>query len=148
MDYETLNLLFRINKEFSHKQTRGRLLTDTELMILSFVQANPNSSQDDAARAVKTDKTTVSKCVASLHAKRLLKRKQDTKDKRIMRLRVSPDGLKALKGMKDIHEQWLDKTLSVLSAEEREQFFGYCKRVMDAALADGNPAKQDEKSAE
>lgn len=69
MDYQKLNLLFRFNKDFSHEKIRMQDLSDTECMICSFISSHKNCSQDDVATALKTDKTTVGKALASLEKK-------------------------------------------------------------------------------
>ena len=70
MDYQTLNLLFRCNKEFSHEKIRKQELSDTECMICSYIYSHENCSQDDVSVALKTDKTTVGKALVSLENKR------------------------------------------------------------------------------
>ncbi len=66
MDYQTLNLLFRCNKEFSHDKIRMQELSYTECMICSYIYSHENCSQDDVSVALKTDKTTVGKALAPL----------------------------------------------------------------------------------
>lgn len=134
MDYNTLNLIFRCNKEFGHRQIRGRDLTDTEFMICSYVCVHPRSSQDEVAAALKTDKTSIAKSVASLEAKKLISRRQDDRDRRIKRLRVTAEGRRRLDGLMEVHDAWLTKTLGCLNEEERAQFEDYCRRILQRAM--------------
>ena len=83
MEYQTLNLLFRCGKEFSHEKIRRQELSDTECMICSYIHSHENCSQDDVSAALKTDKTTVGKALASLERKKCVSRTQDPADKRI-----------------------------------------------------------------
>ena len=71
MDYQTLNLLFRCGKAFSHEKIRMQELSDTECMICSYINSHENCSQDDVSVALKADKTTVGKALASLEKKEL-----------------------------------------------------------------------------
>lgn len=134
MDYDTLNMIFRCNRTFGHKRSRGRGLTDTEYMLCSFVRANPGSSQDEVALALKTDKTSIAKACASLEEKGIIIRKQDPRDRRFKRLHLTEKGRRSLRKLKDIHDEWLTRTLDCLSEEEQAQLKDYCQRILARAL--------------
>ncbi len=133
MDYQTLNLLFRCNKEFSHEKIRLQELSDTECMICSYIYSHKNCSQDDVSVALKTDKTTVGKALASLESKACVMRVQDTDDKRIKRLSLTDTGHKKIAELIDIHNNWLRDIMTCLSPEEQKQFENYCERLLAAA---------------
>ena len=133
MDYQKLNLLFRLNKDFSHERIRMRELSDTECMICSFIYSHKNCSQDDVATALKTDKTTVGKALASLEKKNCVSRTQDETDKRIKRLLLTDAGYDRISELLDIHDRWLRKIMTCLSDEEQKRFENYCDRLLDAA---------------
>ncbi len=133
MDYQTLNLLFRCNKEFSHSKIRMQELSDTECMICSYIYSHENCSQDDVSVALKTDKTTVGKALASLEKKNCVVRNQDTEDKRFKRLSLTADGHKKVSELVDIHNNWLNEIMKCLTDEEQQNFENYCKRLLNAA---------------
>ncbi len=133
MDYQTLNLLFRCNKEFSHAKIRMQDLSDTECMICSYIYSHGNCSQDDVSVALKTDKTTVGKALASLEGKACVIRTQDEADRRIKRLSLTPTGQEKVSELVDIHNNWLRDIMTCLSAEEQKQFENYCERLLAAA---------------
>ena len=133
MDYQTLNLLFRCNKEFSHEKIRKQELSDTECMICSYIFSHESCSQDDVSVALKTDKTTVGKALASLESKKCVTRTQDEADKRIKRLSLTAVGRKKVAELVDIHNNWLQEIMTCLSAEEQKQFENYCERLLSAA---------------
>ena len=135
MDYQTLNLLFRCNKEFSHEKLRLQELTDTECMICSYVFSHINCSQDDVSVTLKIDKTTVGKALASLERKNCVVRNRDASDKRIKRLSLTDAGRDKVKKLLDVHNNWLHEIMLCLSAEERKQFENYCLRLLAAAEA-------------
>ena len=122
MDYQILNLLFRCNKEFSHGKIRRQELSDTECMICSYIYSHESCSQDDVAGALKTDKTTVGKALASLENKECVVRTQDEVDKRIKRLGLTAAGREKVAELIDIHNNWLHDIMTCLSAEEQKQF--------------------------
>ncbi len=133
MDYQTLNLLFRCNKEFSHEKIRLQELSDTECMICSYIYSHKNCSQDDVSVALKTDKTTVGKALASLESKACVLREQDSADKRIKRLELTESGREKVSELLDIHNNWLRDIMTCLTEEEQKQFENYCERLLAAA---------------
>lgn len=133
MDYQTLNLLFRCNKAFSHEKIRLQELSDTECMICSYIYSHEKCSQDDVSVALKTDKTTVGKALASLENKACVVRTQDEADKRIKRLSLSDVGREKVAELLDIHNNWLRDIMTCLSPEEQTQFENYCERLLNAA---------------
>lgn len=133
MDYQTLNLLFRCGKEFSHEKIRLQELSDTECMICSYIHSHGNCSQDDVSVALKTDKTTVGKALASLEQKNCVARVQDTADKRIKRLSLTDTGREKVAELVGLHNRWLSEILTCLSEEEQKHFENYCERLLAAA---------------
>lgn len=133
MDYQKLNLLFRCNKEFSHEKIRKQELSDTEYMICSYIYSHEKCSQDDVATAMKTDKTTIGKALASLEKKNCVARSQDEKDKRVKRLSLTEIGHDKISELLDIHNHWLHSIITCLSGEEQKQFENYCDRLLAAA---------------
>ena len=133
MDYQILNLLFRSSKEFSHKKIRKQELSDTECMICSYIYSHENCSQDDVSVALKTDKTTVGKALASLEIKACVMRMQDEADRRIKRLSLTDVGREKVAELIDIHNNWLRDIMTCLSEVEQKQFENYCRRLLAAA---------------
>jgi len=133
MDYQILNLLFRCNKEYSHKKIRMMDFSDTECMICSYIYSHDNSSQDEVASALKTDKTTIAKAIASLEKKNCIIRTKDTQDKRINRLSLSECGRKKMEDLVNIHDKWLAEVMKCLSNTEQMQFENYCLRLLETA---------------
>ena len=133
MDYQTLNLLVKCSKEFSHKKIRLQDLSDTESMICSYIHSHHLCSQENVSTALKTDKTTVTKAIASLEKKGCLVRTKDPNDKRVKRLSLTDDGKERIASLLDLHNSWLDRVMSSLSKDERKQFENCCAKLLAAA---------------
>ena len=133
MDYQTLNLLFRCSKEFSHTKIRLQELSDTECMICSYIYSHEGSSQDDVSVALKTDKTTVGKALTTLEKKHCVIRTPDEADRRIKRLTLTEAGRKKVAELADLHDNWLRAVMDCLSETEQKQFENYCGRLLAAA---------------
>ena len=133
MDFQTLQLLFRCRCEFSHDTLRLRELSDTEYMICSYVRSHADCSQDEAATALKTDKTTVAKALHTLEEKGCIERIQDPADKRRKRLNLTASGLERTETLLALHERWFSEVFSCLTAEERICFESCCERLLAKA---------------
>ena len=102
-------------------------------MICSYIYSHENCSQDDVSVALKTDKTTVGKALASLENKGCVARTQDAADKRIKRLSLTDAGREKVAKLVNIHNNWLRDIMTCLSEEEQKQFENYCKRLLATA---------------
>ena len=134
MNYHTLNLLFRCNKEFIHKRLRKQELSNTEYMICSYIYSYEYCSQDDVSVALKIDKTTVGKALASLEKKNCIIRIPDAEDKRIKRLSFTEKGRSKISEVIDLYDNWLKKIMTCLSEEEQKQFEKCCDKLLAEAV--------------
>ena len=133
MDFRVLNSLMKMTKSFAHGQIRASGLNDTECMICSFVYSNENCSQDDVAKALCMDKTTVTKAMQVLENKGVLQRVSDVVDKRRNVLSLTVDGKEKCSQILHIHDEWVGKVMEELNDEEQKQFESYCRRLINAA---------------
>ena len=83
--------------------------------------------------ALKTDKTTVGKALASLEKKGCVVRNQDTEDKRFKRLSLTDIGREKVAELVDIHNNWLKEIMKCLTPQEQTNFENYCKRLLNTA---------------
>lgn len=133
MDFGTLNLLFRFNKEFSHERIRMKGLSDTEYMVSTFIYSHENCSQDDVATSLRIDKTTVGKALFTLEEKGVVDRSTSNDDKRKKCLRITEEGYSRIADLMDLHNEWLSKALTCLTPDEQRQFENYCERILHEA---------------
>lgn len=133
MDFSTLDLLLRCSREFNSKRIRSHDLTDTECMICTYVSKNPDCAQEDVVAALKADKTTVAKALASLEEKRLVHRTVDNVDRRRKHIRLTKTGREKISDLADIHDRWLSQVMSCLPEDDRRLFERCCERLLDAA---------------
>lgn len=134
MDFQVLNSLMKMTKGFAHRQIRKSGLNDTECMICSYVYAHENCSQDDVAKALCMDKTTVTKSMQLLENMGVLLRIPDEADKRRKVLSLTVEGQEKCSQILHIHDEWVGKVMEELNEEEQKQFESYCRRLIKAAL--------------
>ncbi len=133
MNYQLLNLLFRLGNDFSHRKTRPTGLSDTECKLCSYIFGHACCSQDEAGQELGIDKTTVTKALQSLESKGILQRETCADDRRKKLLTLTEEGKKAISDIADLHEKWFSGVLSCLSADEQIKFEDYCRRLLDEA---------------
>ena len=133
MDFQTINLLFRCGKQFSHETIRSNDLSDTECMICSYIYSHTGCSQDDVAGALLLDKATIAKALQSLETKGCISRVQDTKDRRKKRLSLTEAGLQRIVKLVDLHNNWMSEIMTALTPKEQVKFEAYCERLLTAA---------------
>ena len=144
MDVQIWTLLFRCQRDFSHNKLRDQNISDTECLLCTYVSSHEGCSQDDAAAALKMDKTTVAKALLALENRGIIERTQDTADKRIKRLRLTADGREKVSGLLELHNAWLTEVMSCLTPEEQAQFESCCERLLTAAEALSAKQKTEE----
>ena len=133
MDFQMLNSLMKMTKGFAHRQIKASGLNDTECMICSYVYAHENCSQDDVAKALCMDKTTVTKSMQVLENKGVLQRISAKADKRRNVLNLTEAGKEKCSQILHIHDEWVGKLMEELNSEEQKQFENYCRRLVNAA---------------
>lgn len=131
--FQSLDLLIRFGKEFSHRQIRSSGFNDTEFLICSFVLKNPLCSQLDVVKAMKLDKTTLAKSLTVLESKGYIRRMQDTHDRRKNRLQVTEEGERRLTDLLGLHDQWMQSVVSVLTSDEQKQLDSFIHRLLEEA---------------
>jgi len=133
MDYRKLHLLLRYGREYGHRRIKEKGFTDTEHLICSYVYVNELCSQDDIAKSVGMDKTTVGKAIDSLESKGFLIREQSKDDKRKKALQLTAEGKSGIADILSINDEWMQNVLSALSNDEQALFLEYLSRVLDTA---------------
>ena len=135
MDFGTLQLLHRCHREYSRRKLREQSLSDTEYQLCAYIDIHEGCSQEQAAAALRMDKTTVAKALTALERKGWITRAADPIDHRRKQLSLTEEGGVKLAGLTELHSSWLDEIMSVLSPEEQERFEDCCKRLLQAAEA-------------
>jgi len=133
MDFNTLNLLGKYAKEYSHAKVRCAGVSDTEHLICTFLYYHSNVSQDTIAKSLKLDKTTVAKALVLLEEKGYISRRQNTENRRKNILSITEKGKEAIFDVVTVYDDWLAAIMSCLSDDEKLKFNEYCSRLLAAA---------------
>lgn len=133
MDFNMLNTLYKCSKELGHKKIRNCGLNDTECLICSYVNQNRNCSQDDVAKSLMMNKTTVAKAMLSLEEKGFVQRENDKTDKRKNVLSITEKGIENCAEIMHLHDNLFNSIMSALTEEEQEQFENCCVKLLTKA---------------
>ncbi len=133
MDFSTINLLSRYAKEYGHAEIREAGITDTEHRICTFIHFHSDVYQDMVANALMLDKTTVAKALLSLEERGLIQRIRNPDNRRKNILTITDAGKETIMDIVGIYDEWLERVESCLSGPEKEEFHGYCLRLLERA---------------
>jgi len=131
--FQTLHLLFKCGKEYGHRRIRAGGFSDTAHLICTYIYDHEGCSQEEVTRALRLDKTTVTKALKVLLEDGRLSRVQDEKDKRKNLLALTQSGKSSVAGVIGIHDEWMNRVLQCLSGDEQQQFEACCRRLLERA---------------
>ena len=104
-----------------------------EWRIMMILAEYPDVSADEVCRRTKIEKSVVSRAVARLLKRHLIKRDMDEKDRRRSILRLSETGLSVYDEVMPIARDYEAKLLKGLTREELGTFNGIIDKLMDKA---------------
>jgi DNA-binding MarR family transcriptional regulator len=139
VDYDKLNMLIKLGREYGHRKIRETGFSDTEHYICTFLYFHKDVSQDTVAGSLMFDKTTVAKALLSLENKGFIIRGQNPENRRKNILQITGAGIEIIKDSIDIYDAWLKKVNSCLSEQEQRQFDLLFDKLLKKALE----AKED-----
>src|SRR5581483_7471738 len=99
-------------------------LTGSQLDLLRLVRRRPDVSVAEAAAELRLAANSVSTLVRQLADARLLVRSTDPSDRRIARLRLTPNMQRQVDGFRDRRVALLARAISELSPAERDRLRG------------------------
>ena len=122
MDYNKINILMKLGREYGHQKIRDVGVTDTEHSICTFLFFHDAVSQDTIASALMLDKTTVAKALLRMVEKGLVVRNQNPSNRRKNIISITNAGKQTIGESVEIYDEWLNIICSCFSKEEQLQF--------------------------
>jgi DNA-binding MarR family transcriptional regulator len=96
-------------------------LSPTQLATLATVDAAGPITLGDLAAREQVAPPTMTKAVGCLEGQGLVARQQDTEDRRVSRLSITPEGRRLLERSRTRKNAWLARRLSDLDAADRRR---------------------------
>ncbi len=119
-------------------------LTQIEADIISFLQNNPGKdTAKDIAELRMLSKGNVSQAVEQLIQRSLLRRQQDTADRRKIHLSLLPEAKPIMEEISNTRNEFLESVFLGFSEAEQEQYAAFNDRLMlniGAAMKRGGKA--------
>ena len=125
--------LSAINKN-GWRYTRNRLthpaLTNAAYDVCGIISQTGSTNQDNIAKILKMDKSSVAKIVNKCVEDGLVERRINPKNRREYILTLTPKGQKTVDELIVLVDQWQSEALSVLSEEEKDQFLNMVEKIV------------------
>ncbi len=116
------------------RYTRNRLthpgLTNAAYDVCGIISQTGSTNQDNIAKILKMDKSSVAKVVNKCVEGGLVERRVNPKNRREYILTLSKEGQKTVDELISFVDQWQSEALSVLSEEEKDQFLNMIEKVI------------------
>lgn len=153
MSYQLLRHIGRYAQAYGHGYLKASGLNETEHAICSFLYGHDNVSQDDVARALLIDKTTVAKALSSLERRALVGRSANPDNRRKNILALTDEGRRQISELLRLYDEWYERVTRCLSPEESAQYERLTLRVcreasaLDRSLPDPRETEENEADA-
>lgn len=121
-----ISLLYRAQRSFFTNETKLFDIGGGQVTFVFFLSANPGSSQDDIAKNLELDKTTVTRAVSKLEKCGIVMRERDSKDNRVIRLYLTDKGKQVHEELKGVKQAWYGKLIEGMTQEDVNEL----KRLM------------------
>lgn len=103
------------------------------IFLAELFKAN-GVSQDEMAKFLHFDKGTTARALHKLERSGFVERRQDAKDKRVVRVYLTPKGRKFKPVLFSVLHSWSDALFQGFSEAERKEVLAYVRRMAQNAL--------------
>ena len=112
------------------RKVRPLRLTPPQFWFLNAARELPNATVGEIARRQRFDAPTASRLAESLSARGLLRMSADPRDRRAVRVSLSPAGVKLAQRIGPIAEGVREQIVQGMSAREQDALRGLLRRVI------------------
>ncbi len=135
----------RAHRMFARAYAERAGLSVAEWQVLSVLARSGDLCATDVARQAAMDKVKVSRAVRSLIERRLLRRAEDRRDRRVRRLAITPQGRRTQANVMPLAHALESELLGPLCAEDRERLRAALLRLDRHLAAKGaDPAEVED----
>ena len=138
----------RAHRLFARAYTDQAGLSIAEWQVLSVLARSGDLCATDVARQAAMDKVKVSRAVRSLIERRLLRRAEDRRDRRVRRLAITALGRRTQAGVTPLAHALESEMLGPLSAEDRDRLRAALFRLDRHLAAIGADAAMETEDAD
>lgn len=135
---KNISLLYRAQQSFFKLQTKSFEIGGAQLSFIFSLYLYPGSSQDDMAKILEQDKTTITRAALKLEKHGVIARTKDPIDQRVIRLQLTEKGLAVHDELKNVAKDWHDVLMNGMSEKDQSEF----RRLNDIVAENARQFKQ------
>lgn len=118
--FESMNAMHRMFGSKGQSIFKKVGLSHQQIEVVYFLAEGQPHTIKEIAAALNATSSAATQVVAGLEKIKIVQRQADSKDKRVVRVSLTPIGRKKLLQFKDIHLRTLEHLMQALSNQERE----------------------------
>jgi DNA-binding MarR family transcriptional regulator len=134
-------LFYRIIRP-AFRQLMNGDLTEVQMACLRFVHLHPEPSVGAIADGLSFSNAASAKLVDRLVKKKLLTREEDQQDRRVLKIKLTPEGAELLEEVEKIEAQQFDVVIQRLNSQELEALETGLTAFLKAALQEVNEIEE------
>lgn len=129
------NFSYRISKllgkHLKNKISESEIDLETEeWFVISMLHEKQECSQLELTEKLAINKVKISRLATALENKNIIIRNSNTKDKRLRRLSLSPEGIELYKKTEPLAESVIQKAFKGFNKNEYIQMIAFCNRIL------------------
>ncbi len=129
--HRLLGEIFLLLDDGDHQVLRPLGLSVTQFHALRHLHEAGTLTVNELSARLLTDKSNASRLLARMEARGLVSRVRDRKDRRVLRLWLTPQGAKLLEEARAVFQRSVAERLAALSAEDRRALEALLNRLRD-----------------
>ena len=114
-----ISYLYRIQQSFLTHKTVDYDIGGGQVSFIFTLFRFPGSSQEEVAKHLELDKTTVARALYKMEKNQIVKRIKDDKDQRVLRLYLTDKGMLLMDALENITEEWYGMATKGMTCEEK-----------------------------
>lgn len=134
LNREIINYMFEVIKTVKHKMflcSESANITPVQFGAMYYIYSKKIVSMSQISEYFSTTMPTATSLIDKLIMAKLVVRKHDSKDRRIINISLTTQGEKVLKEAAKNRTNSMNKMLSYLSQVEKEQLLKIFKKIVD-----------------
>ena len=129
-----INEISRSSHIFFHHAFRKHDIGHAQLRTLLFISRNENPTQNEIAKYLNLDKSSITSQIKILEKNGYIQRQTSVTDARMQILKITQKTRDILVPLRKGHSKWSDALLKDFSKSEREVLFSYLERMRSNAM--------------
>lgn len=117
-----------------------------ELLAITFIYRNVEVNMSEIAEYINAPLNTVSGVINRLEKKNVVRRKRDSKDKRVVNICLTEEGFKLFESEKKEIIYYVERIYNSLTEDEKIAIMGICGKVITILKEDKTTINKEEKS--